>query len=124
MALDECLAACSDEACAQQCEQQHSAGLQALNAVYDCATASCVDPCYGGEQQVGSACDTCLEANCDAEWQACEGSADCMALYDCYDGCQDEDCYYACEDQHPTGSGLAYAFWDCWDASCAAECGA
>jgi len=143
VALDECGAACQDDACYEQCDQSHPTGVEPLMAFYQCLDAQCADPCGGadpgdqdpgdqdpGDQDPGAdpdqaACEQCARASCGAGIDACEQDADCTALLGCYDGCgeQDENCWIGCETDHPTGTDLYFAFLDCLSTSCNAPCG-
>ena len=103
--------------CVARCDKEHPASVKKYDAIDQCWTDNCDDPCNnkkgfdaGGEDaaaleggthvtdggglcgtQVGSgqaqACDDCTSINCCAEWRGCYADKDCQALDDCYQAC-------------------------------------
>lgn len=79
-----------------------------------------------GTIKVGSsaACQACSDQNCCNEKAACTGNTECMAILDCFatKNCNDEACYQACEDQHPTGKSAELAMSTCISDGCDSKC--
>ncbi len=116
--LLDCLYACTDLACEDQCFSTHSAGAGALDAAGACEVAPCAADCGGG----GDACDACVESKCAAPLDACLNDPACIAFWDCLDACTDESCANACVSQHPAGVAKSDAVDLCVDQQCQAEC--
>jgi len=77
----------------------------------------------GGDSSGTDSCDVCVEAKCGAQTAACEADAECLALTDCLDLCQDEACATQCSTTHPAGQPLLQAANSCLDTQCPNECG-
>lgn len=77
-----------------------------------------------GDEDPWAACWDCEEAHCAATWATCEANAACLALYDCYDTCGEEDeaCFTACEETNAAGVDDLYAHEDCLWENCQTEC--
>jgi len=71
----------------------------------------------------GDACGMCGQRSCGAQLATCMGNAECSALGDCGARCEDDACYQACEEAHPAGTTDLFAYYDCLDTRCAADCG-
>jgi hypothetical protein len=104
-ALYDCVGDCgNDPACAQTCYTTHAAGLSDAALVADCAATACDGSCnWGGEPL--DPCTKCLYLDCSAEMNACVGDTECLAVWDCLQGCGPGQltCHQACYDAHPSG---------------------
>jgi len=76
------------------------------------------------------ACNSCLFQGCSGQHAVCQGSAECLAIYQCATkaGC-DQACVNQCFDAHPTGQAEYTALYTCDQArtcssACAAACNA
>jgi len=56
------------------------------------------------------------------EITTCDANADCLALFDCLMGCEDEACGTTCQETYPGGVNDLGAYLDCEDLHCANEC--
>jgi hypothetical protein len=132
-ALITCGDACMDDTCFSACFAAHPTGASILDKLSTCVEGSCGTACGGPPQPPpGSACgfatgdatcDTCLGTSCCAQANACFGDADCTALLDCGDACNDSTCLAACEAAHPSGAAKISAISTCVDTTCGAACG-
>ncbi len=86
--INACFACCpqTDQACVQACMGAGSSTAQQnLQAIIGCMQQNCSTQCSGNDQ---NACNQCLEANCQAEMDACTwwdtpGNAGCWTTYMC-----------------------------------------
>lgn len=132
-AVEDCYANCTDDACYQNCYDQHPSGAPIEDALYQCYTSACAQQCGGGGQAgsgqggsgggTGDPCMECADAACAAQLDACYANADCAALQDCYSQCSDDSCYQNCYNQHPQGAPLDDALYNCVCQSCGQQCG-
>jgi hypothetical protein len=134
LTLNDCVANCVDDACAQQCVAANSTGVTDYDALTSCATSSCGGPCSGAVSADGgvcgfvldtASCSSCFGASCCAAGNACSGNAECVALETCLGGCNagDTTCETSCSTQHPNGIADLNAVGDCIQGTCGVACG-
>jgi hypothetical protein len=86
-ALISCEIACSDDTCMSQCQADHAGGIGARDALDACLGGPCGSDCAtaaagicGSELTTDDpVCDSCLEAGCCAEVDACVDDVNCAA---------------------------------------------
>jgi hypothetical protein len=123
IALIQCSNGCNgDDACVQACMVAHEEGIADLYLLSDCAATVC-NPVCGGGQDI-TPCTECLAMDCEDELNACLGDPECLALYDCLDGCEPIDlaCQQACYDAHGAGVPPLQDLLECAADQCAGEC--
>ena len=85
-------------------------------------------------QPIAQDCNGCASAAttgqgaCIAQANACLNNADCSALAQCFNACNDNACYQTCINQHPSGAQIYQKINDCicsqaCVSECSAECG-
>jgi hypothetical protein len=95
----ECMAACSDSACAEECITDLSGPAKnVLDGVLECGSD---EACWsGGETPAPEAgLKECLEENCESEFDQCVEDADCIGAFPCLQECVDGggvECTYTC----------------------------
>ena len=114
--LFECVKACEDQACANDCVSQYNAGLGDAQALLECETLSCAYECGyvcdTDAQMREPACAQCLGDNCCDEFSACWNDQSCR---DCLTGQGSEEECLENDD--------LLALDACWGASCTDACG-
>jgi hypothetical protein len=121
-----CAEKCSDEICFDQCVAQHPSGAQKDDAIWQCADQRCTAACGGGGGGGGGGdgpCNDCIDTKCAGPLAACESDPECIAFWDCADGCPDQACFEQCISKHPAGAEKDLAVEQCIDQQCAAACG-
>lgn len=127
VALNNCVAQCTDQMCADNCGASHPNGIADFNAFVGCIfgpdgmSGACGIACGGGVPPMGcddggaeftgaNACADCQGAEtastgcCGAENAACNANAECGALVDCANACSgDQACVQMCGSTHPNG---------------------
>jgi len=128
-----CVRACQDASCIQNCQSQYPNGqtlLAAFAGPSGCmgtlCTVSCGNDCGNGTCDPGedsvscpddceattdcdhltgeTQCDQCLETSCSAYCQACYANTDCWALMECLSNCgSDIPCIQQCTSEHSLG---------------------
>jgi hypothetical protein len=67
-------------------------------------------------------CGACADGNCCPEIQICDGSADCVALLECYGPCTTQTCFDNCDASHATGAAQMADINECLSTECSVEC--
>ncbi|HTJ82925.1 MAG TPA: hypothetical protein VL400_14490 [Polyangiaceae bacterium] len=123
-ALYSCVGDCGgDQGCATDCYTAHSAGLSDAALVADCAATACDGSCnWGGEPL--DPCQKCLYTDCADEMNACIGNTECVAVWQCLQGCGPTQlsCHQACYDAHPSGVMPLEDLFSCSTNSCPDTC--
>lgn len=121
--LIECTNACNgSDACEQACMSAHQGGIADLYVLSDCAAEQCPNVCEGGEDL--EPCGECLAESCDDELNACLGQLECLALYDCLNGCEPIQitCQKQCYMDHGAGAMKLEDLFDCAEVECGGSC--
>ncbi len=77
----------------------------------------------------GAACTQCIQGAltgaCSSQLAACQGSADCQAIFTCGQGCpaNDSACIQGCINSNPNGKAAFDAITACINTTCKTECG-
>jgi hypothetical protein len=123
LALSACFNNCNgDDACQQVCQTAHPDGISLLYALSDCAGTSCPADCPGN-QPLGD-CVKCVIDACPAALDGCLADAECVALYQCLDGCGNVDlvCQQGCYAAHGAGTMHLQTLLTCETMPCSAVC--
>lgn len=64
-------------------------------------------------------CDSCIQANCESQLQACQNDQSCVELNACIQG---GDSSQTCGNEYPDGISAYNAYMSCAAASCKAPC--
>ncbi|MCC6551914.1 MAG: hypothetical protein IT372_02685 [Polyangiaceae bacterium] len=123
LALFQCSSGCDgDQACVQACMTAHQDGIAAAYLLSDCAATICDASCAGGDEL--QPCSYCLAESCDDEMNACLADPECVALYNCLDGCAPVDlaCQQGCYDAHGAGVPKLQDLLECAYSVCDGPC--
>lgn len=123
IALIECFNPCNgDEACQQVCMTAHQDGISDLYLASDCAGIHCQMECPGNDPL--DPCTVCILEDCEGEMNACLADPECLALYNCLNGCPNVDlaCQQACYADHGAGVPTLQAMLECSQVMCPNEC--
>ncbi len=96
------------------CDASNLGGLTCLDVGYLSGTLACSPDCISHDTSECTSsceevdCDTCMSSSCAlaacaSEIATCENNSDCLALYQCLEGCTDINCQTNCNNQYPQG---------------------
>lgn len=119
-----CACAAAIGLCASACKYDRDALYRGAADADVSATAVLVEGEAGGFRYAAAACRDCVDASCEEEARTCRGSAECVALMDCWFACAPEDsaCRYACFEAHPGANPAAAVLWACRVEACPQTC--
>jgi hypothetical protein len=80
----------------------------------------------GGASQVcndfGDDCTGCISQECPERWCDCAENPECLAYFECTNGCSTNECFNTCAQQHSGGVSDAGLVLDCAGDSCQQAC--
>lgn len=117
-----CTGACSTEQCSQDCLPAHQGGISDALLVSNCAGTICNAACGWGDDF--DPCTVCILESCEAEMNACMAHPECMALYQCLQGCASIDlaCQQDCYADHGGGVPTLQTMLECATDKCQPDC--
>ncbi|MFT3764610.1 MAG: hypothetical protein QM820_03695 [Minicystis sp.] len=135
--LYDCLVACTDAHCRNECSAKHPAGHNTaadalegcLSQTEACGAACSAATCGGLADWYADACGACVQKTCCAKVQACADDIACAERQRCYRSCDypscpiDCDAYVAANTIVPIDPAVADGLDTCVSKGCGKPCG-
>jgi hypothetical protein len=124
LSLFNCFGMCmGDPGCQSDCLASHENGISDVLLVSGCAGTTCDASCQFGNPDF-TPCQECAFSSCGTEWNACLATADCLSLWQCFQGCEPLDltCQQDCYASFPDGVELLEDALTCSNAACSDVC--
>lgn len=106
--------------CSSKGRPQVSGGCDdEAQALVDCVLNGGAGGGGGGNGSCGTltsgsqTCDACVQQKCCSIQKACSDDAECVAILDCFNDCNDDACFTQCEQDHPSGVAKEQALYGC-----------
>jgi len=80
------------------------------------------DRSCGGLAYPSASCDDCFRSHCCIDGITCASDPSCVALRDCWSGCNDDACGEQCAQDYADGQDDSDRLDGCMQSSCASEC--